>query len=292
MGIKAFYDQLRNELVAWAAARPEVRIILVAGSQARQIRPADEYSDLDVSLYVLGEHEQEGNVYLQWMRDFAPIWMVLEAHHDDAKSWLILYQGAIKVDLAVVPITTLQPLINEQRLWDDLQRGYQVLLDKDGTAAQLPPPQPFAPPPYVPPTQAQFMKQVEGYFYGAVYVSKQLKRGNLWKAKWADQIQQKMLLDMLEWHTHAIHKDPVDTYYRGDFMHDWVSASTWQELHRVFAHFDAEDSWSALFAAISLFTRLTEETAVELDYGYPRQMVIDVTNYITALYHARQPTTK
>ncbi|MCC6800254.1 MAG: aminoglycoside 6-adenylyltransferase [Anaerolineae bacterium] len=118
-----------------------------------------------------------------------------------------------------------------------------------------------------------------GSFYGAAYVAKQIKRSNLWKAKWADQIQQRMLLEMLEWHAHATHDSPVDTYHRGAFMRDWASEMTWRELHDVFAHFDAADSRKSLIASMRLFIRLTEETALRLGYEYPRRMVEEVTDY-------------
>lgn len=283
MSIQAFYERLQIELVAWAERVAEIRAILVVGSQARQIKPADEYSDLDISLYVTRNHAQETEFYLQWMRNFAPVWMILEEHHDETKSWLILYQGGIKVDFSVTPISMLQPLIDDQYLWDDQQRGYNILLDKDGIVAQLPTPTPFAPLPYTPPTQAQFIQRVEGYFYGAVYLAKQIKRSNLWKAKWADQIQQRMLLEMLEWHAHATHDSPVDTYYRGDFMRDWVSEATWRELHDVFAHFEAADSRKSLIASVRLFTRLTEETAAKLGYDYPQRVITEVIDYILVL---------
>lgn len=283
MDTRPFYERLQSELAAWAESIQDIRAMLVVGSQARQIKPADKYSDLDISLYTTGNHEKEAESYLQWMRDFAPVWMILEEHHDETKSWLILYQGGIKVDFSVTPVGALQSLIDEKTLWDDQQRGYRILLDKDGIAAQLPAPTPFSPPPYTPPTQEQFIKRVEGYFYGAVYVAKQIKRGNLWKIKWADQIQQTMLLEMLEWHAHATHDSPVDTYYRGDFMRDWVSEAIWQELHDAFACFDAEDSWNALLASIYLFTRLTKEAALKLGYDYPQRMVGEVTTYIEKL---------
>lgn len=283
MSAQKFYHQLQNQLVAWAESVSAIHVILVVGSQARQVKPADEYSDLDISLYVSGNDEHEDEFYLHWMRDFSPVWMILEEHHDETKSWLILYQGGIKVDFSVTPIGALQTLIDEKTLWDDQQRGYKILLDKDGIAAQLPAPTPFVPPPYTPPIQAQFIQCVEGYFYGAVYLAKQIKRGNLWKAKWADQIQQRMLLEMLEWHAHATHESPVDTYYRGDFMRDWISEATWWELHDVFAHFEAADSRKSLIASVRLFTRLTEETAAKLGYEYPRRMVEEVTDYLSGL---------
>lgn len=250
------------------------------GSQARQVKPADEYSDLDVVLYTVEGFEQKCEIYLQWLRDFAPVWMIVEDHGEATKGWLILYQGGVKVDFSVKSIGRLQRVIHEKRLRSEQERGYTILLDKDGIAAQLPAPTLFDPPPYTPPTQAQFITCVEGFYYGTVYLAKQLVRGNLWKVKWADQIQQRMLLEMLEWHAHATHNKPVDTYSRGDFMRDWVSETTWQELHSVFAHFDAEDSWHALLASIHLFRRLMEETSAKLDYDYPRKMVEEVTDYV------------
>lgn len=286
MSTRTFYDRLQAELVSWAEHVAEIRTILVVGSQARQIKPADEYSDLDVSLYVVGGFEYKSNIYLQWMRHFAPVWMILEEHHDETKSWLILYQGGIKVDFGVTPISSLQTLIDNKYLWDDQQRGYNILLDKDGIAARLPAPAPFDPPLYTPPTQTEFIKRVESYFYGVVYLAKQIKRGNLWKAKWADHIQQHMLLEMLEWHAHATHDRPVDTYYRGDFMRDWVGEATWQELYGVFAHFDASDSRKALLNCIQLFTRLTDETAARLGHAYPKQMIDEVTEYVSKLMGA------
>lgn len=283
MSAEDFYHQLQKGLIAWAENIPAVRAILVVGSQARQIKPADEYSDLDISLYVVGGFEHKSDVYLQWMREFAPIWMILEEQDEESKRWLILYQGGIKVDFSLTPISALQHLIEEKYLWDDQQRGYKILLDKDGIAARLPAPTPFDPPLYMPPTQAQFIKCVETYFYGSVYLAKQIRRGNLWKVKWADQMQQTMLLEMLEWHSHATHDSPVDTYYRGDFMRDWVSEATWRGLHDVFAHFDATDSRKSLIAAIRLFTHLSEETASRLGYNYPQKMAEEVTSYVLGL---------
>jgi aminoglycoside 6-adenylyltransferase len=286
MNTRLFYERLQTELVVWAESIADIRTILIVGSQARQIKPADDYSDLDLSLYVVGNVEQNSQAYLQWLRDFAPVWMILEEQKDETKGWLILYQGGVKVDFSVTPISALQRLIDEKYLWNDQQRGYRILLDKDGIAAQLPPPTPFDPPPYTPPTETQFIKRVEGYFYGVVYVAKQIKRNNLWKIKWADQIQQTMLLEMLEWHAHATQDRPLDTYSRGDFMYDWVSESTWRELHDVFARFDAADSRKSLIASVRLFTRLAEETAAKRGYTYPQSLVREVTDYILGLVGA------
>lgn len=57
MDAQQFYEQLKTALVAWAESMPGVRVMIVVGSQARQVKPADEYSDLmveEVTDYLLG----------------------------------------------------------------------------------------------------------------------------------------------------------------------------------------------------------------------------------------------
>ncbi|MCL4248365.1 MAG: aminoglycoside 6-adenylyltransferase [Anaerolineae bacterium] len=283
MNSQTFYGKLKGDLLQWAMSHADVRAILIVGSQARKVKPADAYADLDLDVFIT-ETSKNSDVFINWMREYAPVWTImLEEWEDGTKNWLILYQGGIKVDFSIAQVGALQQMIEKQDLWDDMVRGYEILLDKDGLAAQLPPPKTFEPPAHVPPTREQFAKRIESYFYGAVYVAKQIKRGNLWKVKWADQIQQTMLLEMLEWHAHAAHGASIDTYYRGDFMRDWVNDATWREIHGVFAQFDAEDSWRAVLASIKLFSRLTQETANQLGYAYPVNMMDEVTAYIRAL---------
>jgi aminoglycoside 6-adenylyltransferase len=278
---QVFYDHLKQELIAWAKIESDIRVVILAGSQARTIKPADEYSDYDIEIFVKDD-QIESDQYIQWMRDYSSYWMILADHHGDSKSWLILYEGGIKVDFSIDTIGDLQQLVDEGRLWDSQQRGYDIWLDKDGLASKLPSANPLTIP-SVAPSQEEFRRCVDGFFYGAVYVAKQIKRDNLWKVKWADVYQQYGLLQMLEWHAHAMRDEPIDTWFRGDFMQDWVDTNTWESLHDVFAHFDAQDSKESLLASIKLFRHLTEETANKHQFDYPNKMMSQVIQYIENL---------
>lgn len=42
------YDELLKRLLAVCKAQPEIKAVIIVGSQAREISKADEYSDLDL----------------------------------------------------------------------------------------------------------------------------------------------------------------------------------------------------------------------------------------------------
>lgn len=42
------YDELLKRLLAVCEAQPEIKAVIIVGSQAREISKADEYSDLDL----------------------------------------------------------------------------------------------------------------------------------------------------------------------------------------------------------------------------------------------------
>jgi len=46
------YEQLIERFVAWARTRPDIHVAIVVGSRARADRPADEWSDLDIVMFV------------------------------------------------------------------------------------------------------------------------------------------------------------------------------------------------------------------------------------------------
>lgn len=270
-----FLDTLLENFVAWARALPTCRAIILFGSTTRTVHPADKYSDRDILLFVTAP---DSNQYLEWMRQYAPVWMVIREHNAATLLWLIVYRGGCSVHLSINSVDNLRRIVDTRQLTTDQERGYRSLLDKDGLVAQLPPPQS---PPYEPPTEAAFTECVENFFYGTILIAKQLKRGNLWTVQWANRIEQSFMLKLLEWHAHA--HQQVDTWHRGEHMHEWVSEETWRQLHEVVGRFDAEDSWRALFASIALFRRLAHETAAKLGYPYPESMIGEVISYVEQL---------
>jgi aminoglycoside 6-adenylyltransferase len=68
-------EQLEDRIVTWAESQPNVRAILVIGSRARRVFPADEWSDLDLILFATdSEPYLAGN---EWLRDIGNVWLNL-----------------------------------------------------------------------------------------------------------------------------------------------------------------------------------------------------------------------
>jgi hypothetical protein len=77
---------------------------------------------------------------------------------------------------------------------------------------------------------------------------------------------------MIEWNERGKHGWDYRTHPLGKHLESWVAADTWESLSRVFAHFNAEESWEALFATCELFGRVARETAQSLGCTYPSEI--------------------
>jgi aminoglycoside 6-adenylyltransferase len=182
-----------------------------------------------------------------------------------------------------IPDAELEEQIHTSELDDVFRRGYRVLVDKDGITAGLPPaderhrPHPI-------PDPAAFMRLVNIYWYGAVYVAKQIVRGQSWLVKYRDWTNKEMLLRMLEWHALAIYGADHDVWHDGKFIGEWAEPEALGALEGCFGHFDAADSWRALLNSMTLFRRLAMDVAAEWELDYPARLDTQVTAYIMNLY--------
>jgi aminoglycoside 6-adenylyltransferase len=251
-------------------------VILLIGSQARLDHPADALSDVDLVLYVTGVASYQSVASWPLALDVAVTLPSLRS--DGYPEYVLLLADGGKLDLTFFPITELQELIDRQTLFAAYSRGYRVLLDRDRLAAQLPP-SPFAAPPRPMPDEAEFQAALLAFLYGAYQEARQLARGQLWWAKVHDRTTKDGLLQMLEWQARAQHGPDYYIWYGGRFLSERTDPATWAALGEVYGHFDATDSWRALFATITLWRRLAVRTAQQLGYAY----ATDVDRYITGL---------
>lgn len=274
-------EELQQRIVNWAAKEKAIRALILCGSHARTVRPADEWADLDFEIFVTEARPFRSDV--GWIEDFGPVWTHLELKDGAADVFLILYEGPRKVDFHVFPTAALEKAVADQTLHSAYVRGYEIVLDKDGLAVQLPPPL-AEPPTHARPAPADFSFQVRAFWYGAVYVAWQIRRRNLWVVKFRDWTMKEHLLRMIEWHTQAANNWRVDTWNDGHFLTDWASPEVVDSLHNVFGRFDAGDSWKALLATMELFGRLARQTATRLDVPYPDSLERKVAAYVRSLH--------
>ncbi len=272
---------LEEKIVSWGRSQASIRAILVVGSRARQDHPGDEWADLDLMVFAADFTD-----YLacgDWLNEIGVVWVCIPSQTSNGDpERLVLFEDAKKVDFVFYPADELKRLARSKALPEVYQRGYSILIDKDGWAAQMPGP-PNAPPPSKLPSKDDFLATVNEFWYGAVYVAKQIQRRNLWVVKARDGTMKDGLLEMMEWHAVATHGLDYDTWHSGHFLAEWTDPQTWAALHSAFGTFEARDSWRALRATMELFRRLATETAQCLDYSYPETLDRRVAQFVSGL---------
>jgi aminoglycoside 6-adenylyltransferase len=290
------YEQLIARFVAWANTQTDIRAALIVGSRAREDRPADEWSDLDIILIVT-----EPERYLtktDWLENIGNPWVTFteKTGTGDEKERRVLFDGGLDVDFVLLPAKKIQALarllqarerfpkilsllprsLSQEATQgiaafsDIAHRGVKVLVDKDGIAKFLLSAIVEASPP-APPTQDEFLNLVNDFWYHAVWTAKKLRRGELWTAKGCSDSYMKWwrLRQMIEWHARAKNSFEYDTWHGGRFLEKWADPRIVEGLRDAFAYYDEDDLWRGLLATMDLFRWVAIETAELLGHAYP-----------------------
>ncbi len=281
------YEAFEDRVESWADDRPDVRLVVVFGSRAREDRPADGWSDIDFALvstaaerYVrdddwLGEL---GSPLVSCTED-APVGGFSERH--------VIFDGGLEVDFVAVPSEEVTPLgTAPDEVFEVLAHGYRVLVDKDDLASALSSRVDDVADDELGvslPGDDAFVETVHRCLYRAVWIAKKLRRGELWTAMHAldGRLKQESLLPMLAWHARGVHGNHA--WHAGRFLEEWADPRAIDELPETVADYDPSDCWRALFATLDLFQWLSRETAAAADYEYPTTAVEQVAALIDDL---------
>lgn len=271
-------QHLEERIVAWAQTQPFIRALIVEGSMARA-GETTEWSDLDVNVFATDNmHYFHGE---SWLDAIGEVWVCLPLENEGwVPTRLTWFAGGEKVDFALYPLAMLQDWVDNQTLSEGYQRGYRILLDKDGLAAQLPP-SPAQRPPLPRPTPEAFDFTVREFWFESLHVAQGIRARDLWAAKFRGGTMRHCLLQMLEWHAQSRGETPS---HIGKYLSWWTDQETWQELHQVWGHFNAADSWRAHLAVLDVFTRLTVAVAGWLGYPYDAPRYARIAAYSRNLY--------
>jgi aminoglycoside 6-adenylyltransferase len=261
------YEQMIDRFVKWAKTEQGIRAAIVVGSRARIDRAADEWADLDIMIFTTQPEHYIPRT--DWLENIGNVWISIvgrTAGGDPER--LVLFEDGFKVDFVFLSTDALRRLVDAESVPALYARGARVILDKDGLAVQAIPSS-FGSPASHLPTQEEFLHVINAFWYTAVVVAEQLRRGELWLVKIRDASMKECLLYILQWHARATHGWDCDTWHMGRFMEHWADPRALKEMHDVFARFDEADSWRALLATMDLFRWLAIETSEQLGYRYP-----------------------
>lgn len=255
------YEQLQARIASWAAAQPDIRAVIIVGSQATG--RADQWSDLDL---VMLTNERARYLDPGWLHSFGAAWlMYLDEAGPDDPEWFALYEGGLKVDFVLLQVDAdipdLELLLQRYPYQTVFARGIKVLFDQHGDPRSLPSKAIDLPSPSV----SAFDHLVGGFLLEAVTTAKFIARGDFWRAQhWFSYDLRPHLLKLAEWHAYG-----RDTWYNGRFINSWADPRVLAALPRIFALYQRENLSMALQTLLELFQVLGEETATRFHFNYP-----------------------
>ncbi len=271
-----------EKLIEWGKKEEAVRALILLGSRAG-CQPVDSFSDYDLSIFC-NTHEPYTKSE-EWLSQFGNVWVCIKekvfCKGRTFPSRLVIYEGGIKVDFSFLSIDILDEIAQSRSLPDDYKLGYKVLLDKENKTSGMLSPQFEVK--AIKPSEQEFNEVIKEFWFEVYHVGVYLKRGDLWSVKFRSWAAHCFLLKMIEWHAQAeegwIYSPPPN----GKRMPSWVDQALWNDLHGIFAHFDAEDSWKALFHTMELFRRLTSDTAQALSFSSKEELSVNMISFINIL---------
>jgi aminoglycoside 6-adenylyltransferase len=280
-------QQVCDLLIRWAEKQELIRAMLLYSSRANPEASVDSFSDYDILLAVTDvRHFHQDD---RWLGDFGRVLVVFRnpiGLHLGFESFGFVthYEEGVKIDYGFFPVDYLAWAAKQTRLPDELDNGYQVLLDKDRLTEGLKPPTYRA---YLPspPTQREYRELVEEFFNDSIYVAKHLWRDNLFPLKLSlDEIMKmRCLRQMLEWQVGIEHNWRVKPGAYGKGLKKQVAPEIWTELEATYVGAGREENWEALFKTIRLFRKVALRVAGRLAYEYPQDMDQRVVAYLDRL---------
>lgn len=279
-------DDVIAELIQWAEQRDSIRAMLLTSTRAIPDAPVDPLSDYDVVLVV--DDIRPFHVDRRWLGDFGDVLVVYwdpifpDPDYGTATFGNVTqYADRLKIDFTFFTVEWLRKVAGADRLPDELDAGYRVLLDKDGLTAAMKPPTYKA---YIPapPSSELYQQMIEEFFSDAPYVAKCLLRDELLPAKWCLDYDMKhvYLRPMLEWRMELDHAWSAKTGVLGKGLKKGLPPELWSQLEETYAGANIEDNWQALFRTLALYRRVAMEVGERLGYGYPLELDQRVTDFV------------
>jgi aminoglycoside 6-adenylyltransferase len=273
-----------EHLIQWAEQQPLVRAMLLTSTRAIPNAPADVFSDYDVILAL--RDVQPFYADRSWLEAFGVVLALyqdpLELYYGFQKSaYVTQYEDSLKIDFTLWPVEILQRVVAAPQLPDELDAGYQVLLDKDHLTDGLKPPTYAA---YIPrpPTATEYREAIEEFCLDATYVAKFLWRDDLVAAKHIldHSMKQQYLRPVLEWRFEIDHQWSVKPGPYGRRLKQWLRPDLWTELESTYTGAELAANWDALFKTMALFRKVANEVGERLGYVYPHDLHRRVVAYL------------
>ncbi len=279
------YRKIERQAGAWAAARPDVQGVLAVGSRARTDRPADEYSDLDLTLFADDPDSLIDSE--EWLHEIGPM-MLSFVEQTAVGGWRerrAVFKPMLDVDFSVVPSALLDldfavPGQVTNLIRPVIDRGFRIVYDPRGrliTLADIPA---GVQPAWIPPDEASFRNLVVDFWYHAMWTTKKLMRGELLVARQClDGSMKDKLRHVVDWFARLDHPES-DPWHGYRFFEERTDPAIVEALHATYGGVSPDRLLQDLSGSMELFGQLARSAATRLGYAYPEQAETHVRGWI------------
>ena len=265
-------DAVLARILRWAGGEDAVRVVVLTSTRARAEGPPDDLSDYDVIVALQDINrfdavEAYGTPAARWRDEH-------DVHGTRTLFRGVVYDDGVKVDWTLWP-ANVPGLVAEHGLTDDLDVGYRVLLDKDGTTARWAQPTYSA---HIPrrPTETEYVALVEEFWWSATYVAKARAR--------EEQLFVRFVLDVDM--THGVLRRMLEWLIETRRDWSWKPGAYGRGIERELPP-DLAGELSAAHGSfeqtVELFRRAAHEVGERLGYAYPQYADDAVSAYIEKL---------
>lgn len=271
-------QEMYDLILGYAAARDDIRAVILNGSRANPNRRRDPFNDFDI-VYLVSDVAAYKKQPLH--RDFGELLVYErtdknELFHEDFPEfvcYLMQFADGNRIDLTVADIKSHHGYCFDDRL-------SVVLLDKDSILPPLPAPDESSH--FIaPPTAQMFFECRTEFWWVSPYVSKGLWRGELLFAQsHMENCIRKMLLQMLTWYAGTLCGFDRSAGKCGDRLKDILPPALWAGYLKCFAVCDEADIWRALFEAGALFSDVSRLVAGQLGFSIQDDYDKNVTAFL------------
>lgn len=259
------YKDIVDKIIKYGETSELVKAEVLIGSQSRQIDCADEYSDIDVMLFV-----SDIDFFInsdEWISSLGKYYIsFVEKTVSGGMERRVIFENAMDADFIFLQADDFSR-INE--LSEIVSRSYKMLLDKDNFTdiishvAQ-------SDKSFSIPSESEIQNLISEFFFHVIWASKKVMRGELWAAiTCVDGYMKKLLLKIIEYHSHALHGTDYDTWHNGKFIERWAEPWVVKEFQNIYARYSDKDIMKALLNTMNLFQKIAVETMDKWDYEYP-----------------------
>lgn len=264
------YEELFSKIRAFAEKCDKIKAMVMFGSRARTEKPADEFSDYDLILFV----DDVGYFAFgdEWLKEIAaPRISFTEQTAVQDIERRIFFDSAMDIDFILYNSADMKKIISDPIIKSWFGKGYRVIVDKCGCESIIDENKPFIKEARTF-SEQEFNNTINIFWFHTIWAVKKLRRGEMWAAKnCIDGHLKNLLREILEYDAVIKNGISFDTWHDGRFFDQWADKTVTERLGSAYGSYDNDSLKTALQNTMNLFSEKAAAAAEALAFAYPEE---------------------